>query len=41
MTEAWETIKRHPEATITIDSFFWGLVFFRKEQTKENFKIRV
>ena len=41
MTEAWETIKLHPKVTITIDTFFWGMVFFRKEQTKENFKIRV
>lgn len=41
MTDAWETIKQDPKVTITIDTFFWGLVFFRKEQTKENFKIRV
>lgn len=41
MTEAWETIKQNPKVTITIDTFFWGLVFFRKEQVKENFKIRV
>ena len=41
MTEAWETIKQHPKVTVTIDTFFWGLVFFRKEQNKENFKIRV
>lgn len=41
MTEAWETIKTHPKVTVTIDSFFWGLVFFRKEQQKEHFTIRV
>lgn len=41
MTEAWETIKQHPKVTVTIDTFFWGLVFFRKEQHKEHFKIRV
>ena len=41
MTEAWETIKQNPKVTITVDTFFWGLVFFRTEQTKENFKIRV
>lgn len=41
MTEAWETIKQHPKVTVTIDTFFWGLVFFRKEQPKEHFKIRV
>ncbi|MFG6687608.1 O-methyltransferase [Mariniflexile sp. HNIBRBA6329] len=41
MTEAWETIKQHPRVTVTIDTFFWGLVFFRKEQLKEHFTIRV
>lgn len=41
MTDAWETIKKHPQVTITIDTFYWGLVFFRTEQAKENFSIRV
>lgn len=41
MTEAWETIKKHPKVTITIDTFFWGFVFFRKEQVKEHFTIRL
>lgn len=41
MTEAWETIKNHPQVTVTIDTFFWGFVFFRKEQRKEHFTIRV
>ncbi len=41
MTEAWEIIKKHPRVTVTIDTFFWGIVFFRKEQAKEHFTIRV
>ena len=41
MTEAWEHIKKHPKVTVTIDTFFWGFVFFRKEQVKENFTIRL
>ncbi|MFI0430064.1 O-methyltransferase [Mariniflexile sp. HMF6888] len=41
MTEAWEIIKQHPKVTVTIDTFFWGVVFFRKEQVKEDFIIRV
>lgn len=41
MTEAWESIKKHPQVTVTLDTFFWGLVFFRTEQPKENFKIRL
>ncbi|WP_250434124.1 O-methyltransferase [Hanstruepera flava] len=41
MTEAWEAIKKHPQVTVTIDTYFWGFVFFRTEQAKEHFKIRV
>ena len=39
--EAWEEIKKHPKVTITIDTFFWGFVFFRTEtKHKEHFTIR-
>lgn len=41
MLEAWQTIKQHAKVTVTIDTFFWGFVFFRKEQAKENFQIRL
>lgn len=41
MLEAWEIIKKNKQATVTIDTFYWGMVFFRKEQAKEDFKIRV
>lgn len=41
MTEAWTIIKKHPKVTVTIDSFYWGIVFFREEQAKEHFIIRV
>ena len=40
MTEAWEIIKKHPKVSVTIDIFYWGFVFFRKEQVKEHFMIR-
>ena len=40
MKEAWEEIKRHPEVTVTIDLFWIGLVFVRKGQVKEDFRIR-
>ena len=40
MDEAWETIKNHPKVTVTIDTFQWGMVFFRIEQEKEHFTIR-
>ncbi|WP_246073251.1 O-methyltransferase [Formosa sediminum] len=41
MTEAWETIKKHPKVTVTIDTFQYGFVFFRSEQAKEHFTIRL
>ncbi|MGM0635795.1 MAG: O-methyltransferase [Bacteroidota bacterium] len=41
MNEAWQEIKKHPAVSLTIDTFFWGMVFFRKEQAKQDFKIRV
>lgn len=40
MEKAWEEIKKHPKVTVTIDTFQWGLVFFRREQNKEHFIIR-
>ena len=40
MEKAWEKIRNHPKVTVTIDTFQWGLVFFRKEQEKEHFIIR-
>jgi len=39
MEEAWEMIKNHSKVTVTIDTFQWGIVFFRKEQVKEHFII--
>lgn len=41
MEEAWEIIKNHPKVKVTIDTFQWGFVFFRMEQEKEHFIIRV
>ena len=41
MEKAWEQIKSHPSVTVTIDLFYIGLVFFRKEnKEKEHFIIR-
>lgn len=41
MKAAWEEIRQHPAVTASIDTFFWGFIFFRKEQDKEHFVIRV
>ena len=40
MKEAWQTIKNHPQVTVTIDLFWFGLVYFRKGQAKEHFKLK-
>jgi predicted O-methyltransferase YrrM len=40
MEEAWEIIRKHPKVTVSIDTFQWGLVFFRYEQPKQHFIIR-
>ncbi len=40
MEEAWEAIKNHPKVKVTIDTYQWGLVFFRYEQPKQHFVIR-
>jgi len=39
-TSLWEKIKDHHGVRVTVDLFYCGAVFFRKEQAKEHFKIR-
>ena len=41
MEDAWEIIKKHPKVKVTIDTFQWGFVFFRTEQEKEHFVVRI
>ena len=36
----WKLIQAHSAVTVTIDLFYVGLVYFRKGQAKEDFKIR-
>ena len=40
MHEAWQVIKNHPTVMISIDLFYVGLIFFRKNQPKQNFILR-
>ncbi len=37
----WEELKKSPHITVTVDLFHCGIVFFRKEQAKEHFRIRI
>jgi len=41
MNTCWEEIKKHPLVTVTVNTYKWGIVFFRKEQAKEHFTIRL
>ncbi|WP_341475849.1 class I SAM-dependent methyltransferase [Christiangramia salexigens] len=41
MKEAWEEIIAHPQVQVSIDTFHWGIIFFRKQQAKQHFKIRL
>ncbi len=40
MKEAWEEIKSNERVTVSLDLFYMGIIFFRKEQVKEHFVIR-
>jgi len=40
MKSAWKKIKQHPQVSVTVDLFWIGLVFFKKDQVKEDFKVR-
>ncbi len=41
MEEAWAKIKEHPSVRLTIDLFFFGLVFFNEDiKVKQHFTIR-
>ena len=37
---AWKNIINNENVTVSIDLFYFGLLFFRKEQAKEHFTIR-
>ena len=41
MTEAWNQIKENPKVTLSIDTYYWGFLFFRIEQEKQHFTIRM
>lgn len=41
MQNAWNAIKNHPTSLQTVDTYKWGLVFFRKQQAEQDFVIRV
>ncbi|GAB4382370.1 MAG: hypothetical protein Kow0075_14210 [Salibacteraceae bacterium] len=40
MQRAWNRVCNDPDATVTIDLYFMGLVFLKRPQAKEHFLIR-
>ncbi|GAB2556299.1 O-methyltransferase [Spirosoma aerophilum] len=40
MEQAWSYIKAHPSVRVTVDLFWVGLVFFRKEQPRQDFVLQ-
>ena len=40
MQEAWQTICKDPKVKVSIDLYFWGIVFVNPNLTKQDFKIR-
>ncbi len=40
MTEAWDYICQHPSVTLSVDIFAMGMVFFKKELSKEHFVVK-
>ena len=38
--KTWIEIKNHEKVTVSIDLFYFGLIFFRKEQKKQHFILR-
>jgi predicted O-methyltransferase YrrM len=40
MERAWGAVQQHPEVRLTIDLFFVGLVFFRRNQPRQHFHLR-
>ena len=41
MEDAWEFIKSHKSVTISLDTYKWGMVFFKKNRVKQHFCLRI
>jgi hypothetical protein len=40
-SDNWKKLKKLEHVRVTVDLYYCGLLFFRKEQVKEHFKIRI
>ena len=39
--KSWNQLNSSSEVSVSIDTYYWGLLFFRTEQPKEHFTIRL
>lgn len=39
--KSWNQLNSSSEVSVSIDTYYWGLLFFRTEQLKEHFTIRL
>jgi|SRR5690625_723105 len=39
--EIWEQLKNDAQIKLSVDLFFWGIIFFKQNQAKQHFKIRL
>ncbi len=40
-TQLWNLLKTNKKVRVTVDLYYCGIIFFRKEQVEEHFKIRI
>lgn len=41
MSKAWQEICKHPDVMISVDFFYFGMVFFRRNQPKQHFYLKI
>lgn len=41
MDKAWKHIRNHKKVSLSVDTFQWGLVFFKTGRAKEHFTLRI
>ncbi|HET8810262.1 MAG TPA: hypothetical protein VFM65_08365 [Flavobacteriaceae bacterium] len=41
MEQIWKSVQQTQKVRVSIDAFYFGFVFFRKEQAKEDFVVRL
>ena len=39
--KSWNQLNSSSKVSVSIDTYYWGLLFFRTEQLKEHFTIRL